>query len=86
MKRDMMDKGMAAGVTLLFLALVRAEAHPQLWQTGFIAIGMNEALLMGVKIGRDCANEKRKRESKRQLQGDITRWAEEWFNPMREVN
>lgn len=81
----MRDKGIAMAGTLLFLAAVKTNAEPTLWQVGLVAVGMYEAMLLAVKVGRDVAKERRRQQNRRYRKRDGRRWAEEWFNPYKEV-
>lgn len=81
----MRDKGLSAAGTLAFMALVTTNAQPQLWQIAFVSIGMYEAMLLAVKTGRKVARDQRRKKNKKYRQQDAHRWAEQWFNPYKEV-
>ena len=85
MKRRVIDKGIAGIGTIAFLALVKTNASPTLGQMALISIGMYEALLLAVKAARDTAKENRRRKNLVYRGRDARRWADEWFNPYKEV-
>jgi len=85
MRRELLDKGMAGIGTVAFMALVKTNASPTLGQMALISIGMYEALLLAVKAARDTAKENRRRQNLVYRGRDARRWADEWFNPYKEV-
>lgn len=85
-EKEMKDKGIAAGGTLAFMALVNTNAMPELWQVAFLAIGLYEVLLLTVRIARALAKEHRRREYRKVCKEDGRRWADTWLRyPMKEV-
>lgn len=84
--RGMKNRAIAAAGASMFLALVKTNAEPKMWQVGIIAILMYEALILFLKTARSTERENRRRKYSRIRQQDARRWAEEWFNPYREVS
>ena len=80
-------KGIAAGITVGFLALVSTTEQPPLWIVAAIAVGLYECNLAAVReIWRI---RKIRREVNRNLMGrySLARWADEWIRyPMKEVS
>lgn len=84
--KEIKEKGVAAAGTVLFLALVKTNADWKLWQVAMIGILLYEALILSIKTAKRIDRENRRREYSRIRQQDARRWAEEWFNPYREVS
>lgn len=84
-KREIVAKALAMTVTMSFMALVRTDAEPKLWQTAMIALGLYESIVMAIKILMKGNRKYRRKKMIRIQQQDARRWAEEWFNPLREV-
>jgi hypothetical protein len=70
----------AAAPALIFMALLRTDADPALWQAGLIAIMLYclnyAALITAAKDARMA----RKRKNRELGERDIRRWAEEDFS------
>lgn len=73
----MINKMIAAGITIAFMAMVKPDPNPSLWGVGLTAIMIYEGTVL-------CVSGIRKYQQKRKEQryitvslGDIRRWAEE---------
>jgi len=86
MKENIKEKTVAGALSVLFLALVRTDADPQMWQVALIALVLYECAVMTIKIAQKEARHRRRNRIIRIRQQDARRWAEEWFNPYREVS
>jgi hypothetical protein len=88
MKRgELINKGIAAAVTIGFMAVVRPDPMPSLVGTAFITVLLYETVRWGVWYVRKT-NKKRKEDRyiTTSLQ-DMRRWAnEKLYWPMEEVN
>ena len=88
MKRgELINKGIAAAVTIGFMAVVRPDPMPSLVGTAFITVLLYETVRCGVWYVRKT-NKKRKEDRyiTTSLQ-DMRRWAnEKLYWPMEEVN
>ena len=84
--RGVKNKVIAAAGTMLFLALVRTNADPKMWQIGLVAVLMYETLIFCLRYMRIVQREIRRNKVIRIREEDARRWAEEWFNPYREVS
>ena len=58
----MINKVRAAGVTLLFFALVRPDSVPEMWVISILSILMYEAILMGLNTWTVLRAEKKQKE------------------------
>ena len=54
----MINKVRAAGVAVLFFALVRPDSVPAMWIVSMLTIGIYEAVLMGINIWTQTRAEK----------------------------
>ena len=82
----MVNRGIALSITLAFLAFVKPDPNPSLVGVALVAILMYEAVFYcsGYVLR---VNRKRKiKRNTKELEYDISRWAEEWFNPYTEVS
>ena len=79
------SKGAAAAATIMFMGLIRTNADWKLWQASLIALVMYEAALMSILIVRRQMRRNRRNKAFLIRQQDARRWAEEWFNPLKEV-
>ena len=88
MKRGtLIDKGVAGTITLGFMAIVRPDPMPTMFETALISVLMYETVRWGVWYVRKT-NKKRKEDHyiTTSLQ-DMRRWAnEKLYWPMEEVN
>ena len=62
----MINKVRAAGVTVLFFTLVRPDSIPEMWITSLLALGMYEAILMGLNTWMALRSEKEQKEQELQ--------------------
>lgn len=95
MKRGI-QKGIAALITIAFMALVRTNADPQLWQTTLVAIMLYESFdLTVIAVWETKEETKRKRQKQRRVEymnatkEDMRRVEEQVFNyarTMKEVS
>lgn len=84
MKRG--TRAISAALTVMFMALIRTDADPKLWQAALITVGIYESIVMAIQIAQREARRNRRNKIIRIRQQDAKRWAEEWFNPLREVS
>ena len=63
----MVNKGRAAGVTVLFFALVRPDSVPEMWIISILSILMYEAILMGLNTWAALRAEKRQKEQEMRI-------------------
>lgn len=77
---------MAAAITAVFMALIRTDADPELWQVALLTLGLYECAVMFIQIAQREARKNKRNKIIRIRQQDARRWAEEWFNPYREVS
>lgn len=85
-KREIVAKASAMISTLSFMALVRTNADPELWQIAFTTLVLYESIVIGIQVMCFQSRKSKKRKRIRLQQQDARRWAEEWFNPLREVS
>lgn len=88
MKRgEIIDKGIAAAITLGFLTFVRPDGEPERWAVVLITILMYEAIRWSSWFIRKTKKQNRRRENERAMHYDAARWADEWITwPLREVS
>lgn len=86
MRRGTVARIMAAAITAMFMALIRTDADPTLWQVALITMGLYECAVMTIKITQKETRQRKRNKISRIRQQDARRWAEEWFNPLREVS
>lgn len=80
------NKGIAAAGTLLFLALVRTNQHPTMWQIGLVALIVYEGMILCMQYTQTTQKKMKRNRTARIREEDARRWAEEWFNPLKEVS
>jgi hypothetical protein len=85
MRREIKDKLISAASVTLFFAAVRPSVVPKMWITVLLAFVLYEGILLGLAVSRDVRRANRRRYNSRYRAEDAARWAEEWFNPLREV-
>ena len=84
--RGLKDKMIAAGSTVLFMAIINTNAEPRMWQIALITLALYEICLMTVKIARKRAYVVRKRKYIKVSRINAQRWADTKIGwPMREV-
>lgn len=88
MKRGaLIDKGAAAALTLLFLAVVRPDPMPSGVAWGITAIMMYEVLSRCIRRVRIERRREAIRRNMRAMKYDGQRWADEWIRwPLKEVS
>ena len=88
MKRgEMINRGAAAAITVVFMALVRPDPDPALWETALVSIGMYEALRWCIWYIRRIRRQEKIRKNREVMYYDGTRWADEWITwPLKEVS
>ena len=86
MKREIKDKLISAASVTLFFAAVRPSVVPKMWITVLLAFALYEGILLGLALSRDIRKAQRRRLNRRYRSEDAARWAEEWFQPYREVS
>lgn len=86
MKRGTIARMTAMAITVLLMALIRTDADPELWQAALIILGLYESVAMTIQIAQKEVRKNRRNKIIRIRQQDARRWAEEWFNPYREVS
>ena len=86
MRRGTVARIMASVITTVFIALIRTNAHPEMWQVALLTLGLYECGVMFIQIAQREARKSRRNKIIRIRQQDARRWAEEWFNPYREVS
>ena len=86
MKRELKDKLISAASVTLFFAAVRTSAVPAMWITVLLAFMLYEGILLGLALSRDIRKAQRRRLNRRYRSEDAVRWAEQWFNPLKEVS
>ena len=85
MRREIKDKLISAASVTLFFAAVRPSAVPAMWITVLLAFMLYEGILLGLALSRDIRKAQRRRLNRRYRSEDAVRWAEQWFNPIKEV-
>lgn len=85
MRREIKDRMISAAAVTLFFAAVRPSEVPAMWITVLLAFALYEGVLLGLALSRDIRRANRRRYNSRYRAEDAARWAEEWFNPYREV-
>lgn len=85
MKRGTIARMTAMAITVLLMTMIHTDADPELWQAALITLGLYESVAMTIQIAQKEARKKRRNKIIRIRQQDARRWAEEWFNPYREV-
>ena len=85
MKRKHFDKGISAAGTVLFVGLVQTTNAP-LWAVAAIVLGLYECCLMACREARKGAHKNRQKRYITVSKIDAQRWAEQWFNPYKEVS
>ena len=73
----MINRAIAAGVTIGFLALVKPDPNPTLWGVGLTAIMIYEGAVLCVSGIRKYQREKKEQRYITVSLSDIRRWAEE---------
>ena len=86
MKQGILQKVLSAVLTLAFFALVRPDPDPSIVGVAFTALLMYECLYESIRYASRMHRRKRRERFKEELECDISRWAEEWFNPFTEVS
>ena len=76
---------MAAAITAVFMALIRTDADPELWQVALLTLGLYECGVLFIQSAQKEVRKSRRNRIIQIRQQDARRWAEEWFNPYREV-
>ena len=87
MKRGtLIDKGVAGTITLGFMAIVRPDPMPSLFETALITVLMYEAVRWCVWYVRQIRQQKKDKRYITLTKRDMRRWADEWITPaIREV-
>ena len=87
MKRgELINKGIAAASTLAFMAIVRPDPMPSLFETALITVLMYEAVRWCVWYVRQIRQQKKDKRYITLTKRDMRRWADEWITPaIREV-
>ena len=87
MKRgELINKGIAAAVTIGFMAVVRPDPMPSLVGSAFITVLMYETVRWGVYYVRQIRQQKKNKRYITLTKRDMRRWADEWITPaIREV-
>lgn len=85
MKKGIKEKMISAASVVVFFALVRPSEVPAMWVTVLLAFALYEGILLGMAFARDVRKSQRRRSNAHYRHEDAVRWAEEWFNPIREV-
>lgn len=87
MKRgELINKGIAAAVTVGFMAVVRPDPMPSLVGAAFITVLMYETVRWGVYYVRQIRQQKKNKRYITLTKRDMRRWADEWITPaIREV-
>lgn len=86
MRREIKDKLISAAAVTLFFAAVRPSEMPKMWITVLLAFMLYEGILLGLALSRDIRKAQRRRLNRRYRAEDAVRWAEQWFNPLKEVS
>jgi hypothetical protein len=88
MKRgELIERGIAAGITLAFMAVVRPDPDPELWGVALISLLMYESIRICVGCIREKSRKKKESKYITVSLGDIRRWANtELYWPMKEVS
>ena len=87
MKRgELINKGIAAASTLAFMAVVRPDPMPSMFETALITVLMYETVRWGVYYVRQIRQQKKNKRYITLTKRDMRRWADEWITPaIREV-
>lgn len=87
MKRgELINKGIAAAVTVGFMAVVRPDPMPTMFETALITVLMYEAVRWCVWYVRQIRQQKKDKRYITLTKRDMRRWADEWITPaIREV-
>ena len=83
--KKLRDKGIAALITIAFMALIRTNAAPSLWQVALIAIGFYECALIGIRTVRQQRRDARIIENNRQRRIEGMRLEMQRFDRARKV-
>ena len=85
-KGELFNKGIAAASTLAFMAVVRPDPMPTMFETALITVLMYEAVRWCVWYVRQIRQQKRDKRYITLTKRDMRRWADEWITPaIREV-
>jgi len=85
MRNKGIDKVMSAAGVVLFVGLIQAPDAP-FWALASLAVGLYEISLWVCRIAHKEAKKSRKRRYITATRFDMERWADEQFNPYREVS
>ena len=87
MKRgELINKGISAASTLAFMAVVRPDPMPSMFETALITVLMYEAVRWCVWYVRQIRQQKKDKRYITLTKRDMRRWADEWITPaIREV-
>ena len=87
MKRgELINKGSAAAVTVGFMAVVRPDPMPTMFETALITVLMYESVRWCAWYARQIRQQKKDKRYITLTKRDMRRWADEWITPaIREV-
>lgn len=85
-KGELINKGIAAAVTIGFMAVVRPDPMPSMAEAALISVLMYEAVRWCVWYVRQIRQQKKDKRYITLTKRDMRRWADEWITPaIREV-
>ena len=83
----MINKAIAASITIAFMAVVRPDPDPELWGVALTALTMYEGIRIGAEHFRKALRKRKEERYTTVSIGDIRRWANtELYWPMKEVS
>ena len=86
-KGELINKGIAGALTLLFLAVVRPDPAPSGISWGIVTLMVYEFLAYSIRYIRREKRRQRARRNLKAMKYDGRRWADEWlYWPLKEVS
>ena len=87
----MINRVLAATLSIGFLTLVRPDAEPERWSVALLAVLMYEGIRWSLDYIKRIREQEKKERQKRQYDAWLNyngkRWADEWIRwPMKEVS
>jgi len=77
----MINKALAAGITLAFMSLVRPDTPPSAVGASVVALLMYEGLRWSIEYIQKVRRKKKEARYITVSLGDIRRWADTWMEP-----
>ena len=83
--KEAMGKGKAAGMVILFFALLRPETKPPMWFVALLGLALYECILRAFRIHAEIKRDKRIAQNVAFRKRDGEALDRERFNPIKEV-